>query len=239
VTVLVACETIVLALLVVLVAALLRSHAEILRRLGPPDEARSDPPGPLPEPPAVVTAHAPGDLVGTTLDGDAVKVSLGRTAPATLIAFLTSGCAVCGNFWDDLRRGRPPELGDDRDLRLLVVTKDSSHESPSRLTDLRPDDVPVIMSTAAWRAHRVPAAPYFVFVDGGLVHGEGSATTWKQIASLMRDAEHDARHASATASANGNDRTDRIDEVLQESGIVPGHPSLYPAGQPGAEDRPE
>jgi hypothetical protein len=235
VTVLVACETILLALLVVLVAGLLRSHAEILRRLGPPDEARSDGPGPLPEPPSVITTHAPADVVGTTLDGDAVKVSLGSSAPATLIAFLTSGCAVCGNFWDDLKRGRPAELHGSGDLRLLVVTKDSSHESPSRLADLRPDEVPVIMSTAAWRAHRVPAAPYFVFVAGGLVRGEGSATTWKQIASLMRDAEHDARHANA----NGNERTDRIDDVLQESGIVPGHPSLYPAGQGGAEDRSE
>ena len=34
-TVLVACETVLLALLVLLVAGLLRSHAEILRRLGP------------------------------------------------------------------------------------------------------------------------------------------------------------------------------------------------------------
>jgi hypothetical protein len=231
VVVLVACETIVLALLVVLVAALLRSHAEILRRLGLPDEARPDVAGPLPDPPAVVTAHAPGDLVGMTLDGDAVKVSLGSAAPATLIAFLTSGCAVCRNFWDDLRRGRPAELHD-RDLRLLVVTKDSSHESPSRLAELRPDGVPVIMSTAAWEGHGVPAAPYFVFVEGGLVRGEGSATTWKQIASLLRDAEHDARYA------NGNDRTDRIDELLAASGIEPGHPSLYPADRSEPEDRP-
>jgi hypothetical protein len=232
VVVLVACETIVLALLVVLVAGLLRSHAEILRRLGPPDEARPDPGGGLPDPPAVVTAHAPRDIVGTTLGGDAVQVSLGPASPPTLIAFLTSGCAVCGNFWGDLRRGRPEELHD-RDARVIVVTRDASHESPSRLADLRPDvDVPVIMSTAAWQAHNVPAAPYFVYVEGGLVRGEGSATTWKQIASLLRDAEHDARHA------NGNDRTDRIDEVLEASGIGPGHPSLYPDDRHGAEGVP-
>jgi hypothetical protein len=209
----------------------LRSHAEILRRLGPPDGAGSDAAGPLPDPPAVVETRAPADLVGTTLDGDALKVSLGSTAPATLIAFLTSGCGVCGNFWDDIRRGRPAELHD-RDLRLLVVTKDGSHESPSRLAELRPDDVPVIMSTAAWQAHRVPAAPYFVFVEGGFVRGEGSATTWKQIASLLRDAEYDARHGNG----NGDDRTDRIDEVLEASGIGPGDPSLYPAGPNGSQD---
>jgi hypothetical protein len=219
--VLVAVETVVLALLVLLVAGLLRSHAEILRRLGPPEESRASDDPPLPEPPAVVTTHAPSDIVGTTLEGDAVKVTLGTAAPPTLVAFLTSGCAVCGNFWDDMRRGRPAQLLD-RNLRLVVVTKDSSQESPSRLEKLRPDDVPVVLSTAAWEAHHVPAAPYFVFVDGGLVHGEGSATTWKQIASLLRDAEHDARHAS------GDERTDRIDGVLEASGIGPGHPSLYP-----------
>jgi hypothetical protein len=73
----------------------------------------------------------------------------------------------------------------------------------------------------------VPAAPYFVFVEGGLVRGEGSATTWKQIASLLRDAEHDTR-------LSGDERTDRIDEVLAASGIGPGHASLYP-GEDGPE----
>jgi hypothetical protein len=154
-------------------------------------------------------------------------VSLGAAAPPTLVAFLTSGCAVCGNFWDDMRRGRHADVLE-RDLRLVVVTKDTSHESPSKLERLRPDDVPVVMSSAAWDAHQVPAAPYFVYVDGGLVQGEGSATTWKQIGSLMRDAEHDARHAAA----GGDERTDRIDEILEASGVGPGHPSLYPGEEP-------
>jgi hypothetical protein len=221
--VLVAVETVLLALLVLLVAGLLRSHAEILRRLGPGTEPADDPV--LPEPPAVVATRAPADIAGTTLEGDAVKVTLGAAAPPTLVAFLTSGCAVCGNFWDDMRRGRHAEhLG--ADMRLVVVTKDTSHESPSKLERLRPDDVPLVMSTTAWDAHRVPAAPYFVYVEGGLVQGEGSATTWKQIASLLRDAEHDAKYA------NGDERTDRIDEVLEASGIGPGHPSLYPGEEP-------
>ena len=134
---------------------------------------------------------------------------------------------MCGNFWDDMRHGRHVQHLD-RDMRLVVVTKDTSHESPSKLERLRPDDVPVVMSSAAWDSHQVPAAPYFVYVEGGLVQGEGSATTWKQIASLMRDAEHDARYAG------GDERTDRIDEVLEASGIGPGHPSLYPG-----EERPQ
>src|SRR3954454_5992068 len=219
--VLVAVETVLLALVVLLGAGLLRTHAEILRRLGPPGAESNESESLLPEPPAVVTTRAPADIAGTTLDGDAVKVTLGAAAPPTLVAFLTSGCAVCGNFWDDMRRGRHAEHLD-RDMRLVVVTKDTSHESPSKLERLRPDDVPLVMSTAAWDAHRVPAAPYFVYVEGGLVQGEGSPTTWKQIASLLRDAEHDARYA------NGDERTDRIDELLEASGIGPGDPSLYP-----------
>jgi hypothetical protein len=217
--VLVAVETVLLALLVLLVAGLLRSHAEILRRLGPGEEPV------LPEPPAVINTRATADIAGTTLEGDAVQFSLGASSPPTLVAFLTSGCAVCGNFWNDMRHGRHTQHLDG-DLRLVVVTKDTSHESPSKLDQLRPDDVPVVMSSAAWDSHQVPAAPYFVYVEGGLVQGEGSATTWKQIASLMRDAEHDASYA------NGDERTDRIDEILEASGIGPGDPSLYPGEEP-------
>jgi hypothetical protein len=231
-TALVASETILLALLLVLVAGLLRSHAEILRRLGPPDEARADADTALPEPPtASAEVLPPAPIAGTTLEGDAVKVTLGPTAPPTLVAFLTSGCGVCGNFWEGLRSGRPAALGDS-DLRVVVVTRDTSHESPSRLAELRPPELPLIMSSAAWQAYRVPAAPYFVFVDSGVVRGEGSATTWKQIGSLLRDAEHDARRLDS------NERTDAIDDVLGAAGITAGHPSLYPVVQHHPAEKP-
>src|SRR5436305_980589 len=49
-TVLVACETLLLVLLVLLVAGLLRSHAEILRRLGPPEDDSPDGDRRLPSP---------------------------------------------------------------------------------------------------------------------------------------------------------------------------------------------
>jgi hypothetical protein len=214
---LVACETILLVLLVVLVAGLLRSHAEILRRLGPPGSEA------LPQPPeAGATPAGASDIAGLTLEGDAVKVSLAVGAPPTLIAFLTSGCAVCRTFWDALRDGHTVDLPR-AGSRVLVVTKDTSHESPSRLGDLRPEGVPLIMSSAAWDAHAVPAAPYFVYVEDGAVLGEGSASTWKQVEALLRDSFHDAAHGG-----NGNERTDRIDATLRAGGIEPGHPSLYP-----------
>jgi hypothetical protein len=209
-------------LLVVLVAGLLRSNAEILRRLGPPGErdGQSDP-GALPAPPSA-DAVAASEVAGMTLDGDAVKFSLGAGAPPTLIAFLTSGCPVCLNFWNDLHQGRMVDLPAPGS-RLLVVTKDAPYESPSRLGELRPEGVPVVMSSNAWEHHRVPGAPYFVYVENGAVAGEGSASTWKQVESLLRDAVRDA-----SRNGNGDERTDRIDETLRAAGIGPGHPSLYP-----------
>jgi hypothetical protein len=223
-TVLVACETVLLVLLVLLVAGLLRSHAEILRRLGPPQDRE------LPEPARRAAARAAHDLAGLTPQHDALKVGLGDGSPPTLVAFLTSGCTACERFWQDLRADRrPPELPSA--VRVVAVTKDSSHESPARLRGLAPPTVPVVMSSAAWRDYGVPAAPYFVYVDGGRVHGEGSASTWQQIASLLRDAIED--HAGASG---GERRTVDVDRALSAAGIGPGHPSLYPGGGADGED---
>ena len=87
-------ETVLLVLLVVLVAALLRSHAEILRRLGPDggDALR------IPDPPAGVrTGIDAPEIAGLTPTGDAIKLSL--SGGATLLAFLSSGCTSCARFW--------------------------------------------------------------------------------------------------------------------------------------------
>lgn len=232
-TALVAAETVLLVLLLLLVAGLLRSHAEILRRLGPAEEGEGEGvaegvPGPTEAAPPAEAA----DLAGTTIEGDAIKISLRPGAPPTLVAYLTSGCSTCLGFWDGLRQGRPAELPEG--VRVVVVTKDTTHESPSRLAELKPDDVPVIMSTEAWDRQRVPAAPYFVFVEDGAVAGEGSAAAWQQIGSLLRDAMHDAQYRGGAAS--GDERTDRIDKVLQAAGIGPDHPSLYPAGPQRSHD---
>ena len=113
---LVSVETVLLVLLVVLVAALLRSHAEILRRLGPQGAA-----GPEPAvAPAPVPAHARTDIeapeiAGATPTGDAIKLSFGPTP--TLLAFLSSGCTSCASFWDTLGDGRLPA-----GLETVIVT---------------------------------------------------------------------------------------------------------------------
>jgi hypothetical protein len=211
---LVSVETVLLVLLIVLVAGLLRSHAELLRRIGPREEAAS----PVPDPTAEARFSAGGgapDLAGVTPGGDAVKLAFADGSP-TLLAFLTSGCGACARFWETLDHRRLPT-----GIRALIVTRGADRESPGRLRSLAPEGVPVVMSSAAWKDYRVPGAPYFVLVDG-TVRGEGVATTWDALTSLVSDATEDQRASAGTRRAR------QVDEVLAAGGIGPDHPSLYP-----------
>jgi hypothetical protein len=197
-TALVVVETLVLALLAVVVVALLRSHAEILRRLPEADEVVADAgsgPVVVPEAPSIpdllphprrrpTEAH---DISGTTLDADPVIVSM-RSGTDTVLAFLSSGCLTCRGFWDGLRpETRRPLPGD---ARVVVIVKDPAFESPSKLRELATPDLTLVQSSRAWEDFGVAMSPYFCFVDGssGVVRSEGSALTWEQVASLLRDA---------------------------------------------------
>jgi hypothetical protein len=259
----VAVETLVLVLLSLLVVGLLRSHAEILRRLGGEDARTGEP---VPDPERVLGNGHPGpadrlpeprdraapvlDIVGKTLSGDAVKISVAASGQSTLIAFLSSGCLTCRGFWDALNPSiREPIPGG---ARLVIVTRDATHESPSKLRELAPPDVPVIMSSASWDEYQVPVSPYFIYVDGptGEVHGEGAAERWQQVVSLLRDALADAETAPGTnppfeaggdhtvvatvsEGRSGPGRSMRTDQELDAAGIVAGHPSLYAPDDPG------
>jgi hypothetical protein len=201
-TSLVIVETIVLALLAVVVVSLLRSHAELLRRLPEPDDEhehvhdhdasqRTVLSPDLPAPKRIASrAH---DVAGTTLDGDQVVVSA-ASGTNTLFAFLSTGCLTCQGFWDGLQpAAREPLPGE---TRVVVVVKDPAFESPSRLAKLAPTDVPVIQSSAAWEDFGVQMSPYFCFVDGrtGELRSEGAAMTWHQVSSLLTDALFDEAH---------------------------------------------
>jgi len=201
-TSLVIVETIILALLAVVVVSLLRSHAELLRRLPEPDEehvhadhADADGPAMPPDLPAPkLVASRARDVTGSTLDGDQVLVSA-ASGTNTLFAFLSTGCLTCQGFWDGLQPGvREPLPGD---ARVVVVVKDPAFESPSRLAKLAPPDVPVIQSAAAWEDFGVQMSPYFCFVDGrtGELRSEGAAMSWHQVSSLLTDALFDEARA--------------------------------------------
>ncbi len=222
---LVSVETVLLVLLIVLVAALLRSHAELLRRLGP--EGGDAPRLPDPPPAGVRADTAAPELAGVTPTGDAVKLAL--TGSPTLLAFLSSGCTSCAGFWEKLGDGglaselrpvivtRGPDREPSAELRTVIVTRGPDREQAAKLRRLAPDAVPVVMSSRAWEDYGVPGTPYFVLVRDGAIGGEGVATTWSALASLLGDAIEEQRG---------------LDERLAAAGVGPDHPSLYPGGRP-------
>ena len=229
---------VVVGLLAVLVAGLLRSHAEILRALHElgagldPDRAPRDARLGL-EVPRDRPARAGADLVGVTPGGDAISVGVVGVDHPTLVAFLTSGCSTCSGFWSafaDTRRLHVPG-----DARLVVATKGEEAESPARLAKFAPPEVPVVMSSDAWTDFDVPVAPYFAFVDGptGAVIGEGAASTWEHLRDMMEQALADAGFASGRRGRRRSRQTreDRVDSELLRAGLDPGDPSLYPRAE--------
>lgn len=250
-TALVVAETFLLGLVSLVVVALLRTYADVQRRL---EEVVRRPgevgatfseriPG-RPEPVSVaepIGTEAPM-LVGETLAGDSISLDLIAGGPNTLLAFLSSGCMTCRTFW---RAFADDEGSIPADARLVVITKDLTHESPSKLTELAPPHVAVIHSSATWEAYEVPGAPYFVYVDGasGRIHGQGAAEQWDQIKSLLKDAILDSelaavkregrrRPADASHDAVGvlgpaAARALRAERALAEAGITPDDPSLW------------
>ncbi len=265
-------EGVAVALLAVLVLGLLRSHALILRALHELgaglelEEAASAPApgsasstasgtasgttGPVPVelepgvmPPARPATTRAAALTGTTLDGAPVHVAVDE-GRRILLAFLSSGCSVCRTFWSELSSGAVDVPGG---ARVVAVTQGPEQESVSRLRQLAGPRLEVVRSSGAWTDYGVPGSPYFVYVEDGVVTGEGSSTTWAQVRDLMGQALDDAaaaRDDRARAGGNGNgpgrDDLAAIDRELLGAGIHPGHPSLYePPDPPEPTLRPE
>jgi len=239
-TAVVAALGLALALLALLVAGLLRSHAEILRAL---HDLRPAPADVQPRPAPVTLGRSDGgvvaprqegtpvfDVAGVTPFDEAISVAVASPRVDTLLAFLSAGCATCARLWASV-----DELDDcglpDR-TRVVVVTLGPGEESPARVRRVAPRGVPVVMSSEAWQDYRVPGAPYFIYIDGPgrAVRGEGSASSWGEVASLLGDAHGDGQRV-----VSGRAREARIDRELAAAGILPGDPRLYhqPTG-PGA-----
>ncbi len=205
-TALVVALTVAVLLLAVLVAGLLRSHAEILKalhELGAGLELDRADAGPVPvtidgvRPPRATGAPAPEAVTGSTLDGESVAVAL-SAGTDTLLAFLSSGCSTCQPFWEAFASADVEVPGG---ARLVVVTKDLDEESRSALSSRAPRSVPLLTSSRAWEDFEVPGSPYFVYVDAaGRVVGEGSAATWPAVATLMGQAHDDAASGRVRAS---------------------------------------
>lgn len=254
---LVIAEAVAIALLALLVAGLLRSHADILQALHElgagqqPEQWREDS-----APAAASTAQVvseldfPGvrdgiapprsidvtdaatrvaDIAGITPWDESIAVGVSGEQ-SSLIAFLSTGCGTCAGFWDELNQPAGARLPES--TRLVIVTKGEDEESISALRRIAPQEVSVIMSSQAWADYEVPGSPYFLLIEGGRVTGEGSGSTWQQVRALLGQASDDnevrrSRRRTA-AGMGGRDRADRIDRELSAAGILPGDPSLYP-----------
>ncbi len=229
--------TFVVLVLGVLVAGLLRSHADILRSLhelgvGVGDPAVSEQDVPAVTGQALVGAPVP-DVAGVTPAGDARAVSVTNSEQLTLLAFLSSGCGTCSTFWRALQE--PERLGLPHGVRSVIVTKGPELEIPSEVASKTTGRIPVVMSTEAWLDYQVPGSPFFVLVDGstGRRVGHGVANHVGQLVDLVRRAEHDANGAAAPQPRPGERlggpaREASADEILLAAGIRPGDPSLYP-----------
>jgi len=218
---------VVVFLLAVLVAGLLRSHADILKALHdlgvgvgePTDEhdhdhdRRSDVghagggaerPVPVtmgpPLPPERDSSSVP-TIAGVTPAGDALAVAPAGSDRLTLLAFLSSGCRSCAGFWKDL--GAPGDLGLPAGTRLVAVTKGPDRELPAEVRAIAPPGLSVVMSSDAWSDYEVPGSPFFVLIDGrtGRRIGEGVANHATQVADLVRRAAADARGGAVGARA--------------------------------------
>ena len=246
---------VVVLLLAVLVAGLLRSHADILKALhdlgagvgDPTGDAHihtSDPvqSGPRAVPLTMGPVLAPDRdstsapiVAGVTPVGDALAVAPATAGGTTLLAFLSTGCASCAAFWESFRH--PEQLGLPAGTRLVVVTKGPDREIPGEVAALAAPGLSVLMSSDAWSDYEVPGSPFFVLVDGisGRRVGEGVANHINQVAELVRRAEVDAAAFTVVArpgsdvGIDGPARESANDQELLDAGIRPGDPSLYPS----------
>ena len=216
-------EAVVIVMLVILVAGLLKSHAEILRRLdslGAPQDGDT-----TAQPRRAVTTgigRAPSDQIsGLAPDGSTVSVTLAHGSGETLLAFLSTGCSSCRVFWQEL--GDRPELPTP-DTRPIVVTKGPAAESPAKVAELAGSQMKVVMSDDTWDQFEVPVTPYFLLLDhAGRVVGEGSATNLERLRDLFRRSAADAN--PVRMSTRGREKF--TDDRLSESGVAPGDTSLY------------
>jgi hypothetical protein len=244
---LVVVSTFVVLVLGVLVAGLLRSHADILRSLHELGVGVGDPASTTPAVPSAITLDPPGPssapglgpaptVAGVTPSGDARAIAMDHNDGLTLLGFLSSGCATCMDFWEALQA--PDTLNLPEQTRVAIVTKGADREVPSEVQAVTSGRVPVVMSTEAWLDYKIPGSPFFVLVDGstGQMVGQGVARHVGQLAELIRRAEHDRapdrrrrrRGRSSVDGLDGPAREAAADEVLQAAGILPGDPSLYP-----------
>lgn len=239
---------VVVAVLLVVVMGLLRSHADILRALADlgasldpdaPSSAGAGRPGGAP-----ASRTRASDLTGVGLADEPVSVGVLGASHTTFVVFLSTTCSTCRPFWEALAAGGAAPAGS----RVVVVVQEE--EDATTVARLAGPRLAVIRSTQAWRDYGVPGSPHVVRVDpDGSVGGEGTGSSWAQVLDLLAAAHRTERsptplpplgtrpRAAAPGGSGGwrgdRDNAVRIDAELRAAGVAAGDPQLYPGGNTG------
>lgn len=231
---------VVVVLLGILVVGLLRSHADILRRLesigaGLDGDAGHDHSSQITLTRRETRTVQSRQVTGVTPDGEPVVLSLEAGSDPTLVAFLSTTCSSCTPFWEGLQAPLM-HFGGHRH-RVVIVTLGESEESPTRAQSLAKPEAEVVMSSTTWSEFEVPGAPYFVLIEpeSGRVIGEGSAMSYEALEEFLSDATNDQNWDLQTSSQS-MDEESRLDAELRDAGIRPGDPRLYPQKGDISED---
>ncbi len=235
-------STFVVLLLGILVAGLLRSHADILRSLHELGVGVGDP-STAPAVAAPVTLSTPASspalgaapaVAGVTPTGDARAVAVDNSDDLTLLGFLSSGCTGCAAFWDALQDPGRLQLPDR--TRVVIVTKGPDREVPSEVRSQ--SDRPGPGGDVHRRLARLPGPRLTVLRPGRRRHraqgraggGEPGRAAGRAGPAGRARPEPAARRGRGRGegSLGGPAREAAADEVLAAAGILPGDPSLYP-----------
>lgn len=215
---------IVVILQALVVAGLLRSQADIVRAVDALADAADVGPARAP------AADAVHGIVGIDTLGGAVALSLVGGYGGVLLAFLSSTCLACRGLWTDL--AHPSGLSDG--VEIVAITHEPPREDAGALAGLASRTLTTVLSSTAWDAFDVPAAPYFVLVDAqtGRVLGEGAAGSWSHVLTLVErwsgTAAFEHRAGRRHLARSTSERLEDVDAALRAAGIGPGHRSLRP-----------
>ena len=188
------------------------------------------------------------DVSGVTLNGDAVQIGLGPGGRLRrLLAFLSSGCAVCEGFWRDFqayaKAGRSPSGARTCDRRQGL--KPRAPGAPARARPRRCDARHVIGSVGGLRR---PYHPLLRLRRRRLAAGStararppaGSRSPRFSPTPLTTSRSLEPsrpRPPRGPRPLGGAERALRAERELQGPVIGPGHPSLYPTDGQAEEAR--
>jgi len=123
-------------------------------------------------------------------EGRRLEVRLADCGPLVLLAFLTTHCDGCDEFWSGT--GDPVVGTLPTSVSTVVVTKGPETVDPDEVARVASGrgDVPVIMSDEAWADYQVMGYPFFVLVDATdrCVVGETVGFGWADIADMIHSA---------------------------------------------------